>query len=52
MIQLPEALAVGTEYGMTVMNGASAAATRLSKFIHSAPGQEILAKHGFATGRQ
>ena len=48
VIQLPEALAVGAEYGMTVINGASAAATRLSQFILSAPGQEILVKHGFA----
>jgi molybdate transport system substrate-binding protein len=48
VIQLPEALSVGAEYGMTVMNGASAAATRLSQFILSAPGQEILVKHGFS----
>ena len=48
VIQLPEALAVGAEYGMTVLNGASAASTRLSQFILSAQGQEILVKHGFA----
>ena len=48
VIQLPEVLAVGAEYGMTVMNGASAASTRLSQFILSVQGQEILVKHGFA----
>jgi molybdate transport system substrate-binding protein len=48
VIQLPEALAIGAEYGMTVINGASAAATRLCQFILSAPGQEMLVKHGFA----
>lgn len=48
VVQLPEPLAVGAQYGMTVMNGASEAAMRFSRFILSAPGQEILVKHGFA----
>jgi molybdenum ABC transporter molybdate-binding protein len=48
VVQLPEPLAVGAEYGMTVMNGASEAATRFYRFILSGPGQEILVKHGFA----
>jgi molybdate transport system substrate-binding protein len=48
VIQLPEALAVAAEYGMTVMNGASTAATRLSQFILSTSGQQILVRHGFA----
>ena len=39
VVQLPEALAVGAEYGMTVMNGASEGATKLSRFILSSPGQ-------------
>jgi molybdenum ABC transporter molybdate-binding protein len=52
VIQLPESLAVGAEYGMTVINGASAAAKRLSQFILSARAQEILVKHGFAAGRR
>lgn len=51
VIQLPEALAVGADYGMTVMNGASAMSARLAQFILSAPGQAILVKHGFAAGR-
>lgn len=47
VVRLPEALAVGADYGMTVMNGASEAAVRFSRFILSAPGQAILVKHGF-----
>jgi molybdenum ABC transporter molybdate-binding protein len=50
VIQLPEALAVAAAYGMTVMQGASAAATKLSRFILSAPAQQILVQHGFAAG--
>jgi len=48
VIQLPEPLAVGAEYGMTVMNGASEAAGRFAKFVLSGPAQAILTKHGFA----
>lgn len=51
VIQLPEALAVGADYGMTVMKGASAAAERYAQFILSEPAQKILAKHGFAAVR-
>jgi molybdate transport system substrate-binding protein len=51
IVQLPDALAVGADYGMTVMADASAAAYRLAMFILSPAGQHILAKHGFtATG--
>src|SRR5262249_707189 len=50
VIQLPEALAVGAGYGMTVLNGARAAWQRLSEFILSSAGQKILAKYGFAPG--
>lgn len=46
-VRLPESLAVGADYGMTVMNGASEAAVRFSRYILSAPGQAILVKHGF-----
>lgn len=48
LIQLPDALAVGADYGMTVMNGASEAALRFSRYILSAPAQATLAKHGFS----
>lgn len=47
IVQLPDALAVGADYGLTVMNGASAAAYQFAMFILSAEGQRTLAKHGF-----
>jgi ABC-type molybdate transport system substrate-binding protein len=52
VIQLPESLAVGADYGMTVMNGASAAAARFARFILSPAGQSILVKHGFSSVTQ
>jgi molybdate transport system substrate-binding protein len=48
IVQLPDALAIGAEYGLTVMNGASVAAYQFAMFILSAEGQRTLAKHGFA----
>jgi ABC-type molybdate transport system substrate-binding protein len=45
---LLDALAVGADYGLTVMNDASPAAHKFALFILSAEGQQILAKHGFA----
>lgn len=48
IMALPEALAVGADYGLTVMNTASPEAYRLALFILSAEGQRILARHGFA----
>jgi ABC-type molybdate transport system substrate-binding protein len=48
IVQLPDALAAGADYGLTVMNGASAAAYRFAMFILAAEGQRSLAKHGFA----
>ena len=50
MVELPEALSVGADYGMTVINGAPAAAQGFAEFILSADGQKILASHGFAPG--
>lgn len=50
MIALPEALRVGADYGLTVINGASPAAQAFAPFIVSAEGQKILASHGFAAG--
>ena len=47
IVQLPDALAVGADYGMTVMTDAPAAAYRFAMFILSPAGQTILAKHGF-----
>jgi molybdate transport system substrate-binding protein len=48
IVALPEELAVGADYGLTVLNGASSAAYRLAMLIMSVDGQRILAKHGFA----
>jgi molybdate transport system substrate-binding protein len=48
VVQLPDALAVGADYGLTVMADAPPAAYRFTMFILSAAGQAILARHGFA----
>jgi molybdenum ABC transporter molybdate-binding protein len=48
MVALPDQLAVGADYGLTVMTGASPAAYRFAMFILSPDGQRILASHGFA----
>ena len=47
-MQLPAPLAVGADYGLTVLTGARAErAVRLMSFILSPEGQAILARHGF-----
>lgn len=51
MVELPDALAVGADYGLTVMNGAPAEAEQLAEFILSPDGQEILASYGFSPGK-
>lgn len=48
IVQLPDALAVGADYGMAVINDASVPAYRFALFILSTEGQRTLAKHGFA----
>ena len=48
IVQLPDTLAVGADYGLTVMNGTSVPAHQFALFILSAEGQRTLAKHGFA----
>jgi ABC-type molybdate transport system substrate-binding protein len=48
VIALPDNLAVGADYGLTVMNAAAPAAWRFAMFILSSDGQRILANHGFA----
>lgn len=48
IVQLPDALSVGADYGLTVVNGASATAYKFALFMLSAEGQRTLAKHGFA----
>jgi molybdate transport system substrate-binding protein len=48
VVQLPDSLTVGADYGLTVVAGASPGAYRFAMFILSADGQRILARHGFA----
>lgn len=52
IVELPENLAVGADYGLTVISGASAAAERFVQFILSPAGQKILTGHGFAAGQK
>ncbi len=47
IVTLPAALAVGADYGLTVMNEAEPAAYRFALFILSTEGQRIMARHGF-----
>jgi ABC-type molybdate transport system substrate-binding protein len=47
IVQLPENLAVGADYGLTVLASAQPAAYRFAMYI-LAEGQRILARHGFS----
>lgn len=47
VVELPEPLSVGADYGLTVMAGAGAAAQRFAAFIVSDQGRAILARYGF-----
>lgn len=47
IVALPEPLAVGANYGLTVLNDASANAYRFALFILSTEGQRLLAMYGF-----
>jgi len=47
-VALPEELAVGADYGLTVITNASPNAYQFAMFILSANGQGILTKYGFA----
>src|SRR5262245_9199584 len=51
LVALPDNLAVGAEYGLTVMNGAAPAAQGFADFIVSPTGQQILTSHGFSSGQ-
>jgi molybdenum ABC transporter molybdate-binding protein len=48
IVTLPDNLAVGADYGLTVVAGAPHAAEQFAQFILSTPGQAILAGYGFA----
>jgi molybdate transport system substrate-binding protein len=47
-VTLPAALAVGADYGLTVLAGATPQAYMLAMFMLTADGQRILAAHGFS----
>lgn len=47
IVQLPEALAVGADYGLTVLESASTGAQDLAQFILAPEAQKILAEYGF-----
>jgi molybdate transport system substrate-binding protein len=47
LVAIPDALAVGASYGMTVLNDARPAAQKFALFVLSIPAQETFARHGF-----
>jgi molybdenum ABC transporter molybdate-binding protein len=50
VIDIPPELNVGADYGMIVLKGAPASASRLAAFIRGEQGQSMLAKYGFGRG--
>lgn len=52
IVQIPEPLAVGADYGLTVLNGAPAPAEALAGYILSPKGQAVLEGYGFAPAAQ
>ena len=50
IVALPDALAVGADYGLTVIRGAKPAAEAFADFIVSPQGEAILAGYGFSPG--
>ena len=51
-VALPDALAVGADYGLTVIKGATPYAQKFADYIVSVDGQRILSSHGFAPGHE
>ena len=47
IVQVPQALSVGADYGLIVLDGAPAGAWKLAMHILSPAGQSILAEYGF-----
>lgn len=47
-IEIPETVNVSASYGVTVLDGAGAAAQPFVQFLLSPTGQAVLARHGFA----
>ena len=50
IVQIPEALSVGADYGLIVMDDAPEAAAELALYILSPAGQAVLAEYGFVAG--
>jgi molybdate transport system substrate-binding protein len=48
VVAVPDDLAVGADYGLTVLSGASDGAKDLADFITGSKGQQILSSYGFA----
>ncbi len=48
IVALPADLAVGAEYGVVLMKGATAAGDRFFRFLLSPEAQRVLLAHGFA----
>jgi molybdenum ABC transporter molybdate-binding protein len=48
VVQLPESLAVGADYGLTTINGASPTGMAFAEFLLSAGGRKVLESQGFA----
>ncbi|MBF9051967.1 molybdate ABC transporter substrate-binding protein [Roseobacter sp. HKCCD9010] len=49
IVPVPEALSVGADYGLIVLDGAPESAWTLARHIRSPAGQSVLAEHGFDT---
>ncbi len=47
IVTIPEPLAVGAEYGLTVVNGARPEAEAFAAYVRSPMGRAILVRHGF-----
>jgi ABC-type molybdate transport system substrate-binding protein len=47
VVAIPDLLAVGADYGLTVVAGAGPDAARFAQFVLSPAGQAILERHGF-----
>lgn len=49
IVQIPEALSVGADYGLIVLGDAAPDAAALAEYILSEPGQAVLGEFGFET---
>ncbi|MGH6814367.1 MAG: molybdate ABC transporter substrate-binding protein [Hyphomicrobiaceae bacterium] len=50
IVAIPDALAIGADYGLVVLKGAPPAAHEFATFIRSQAGRDILGRHGFGAG--